>query len=152
MKAKTVELLNTLITINNDRIEGYTIALKATEELDLSNLFSRFISTSEICQQELLNEVKALDGEVSNRTIMTASKFFSSWIDVKAAIKVKDLKAILNTCEYGEAKVLDAYDKVLKNKLDYLSEGQQRMIISHISSLKFDHKNVKTLHDAFIEA
>ena len=32
---KTIEALNTLITINNDRIEGYETAAKETEEQDL---------------------------------------------------------------------------------------------------------------------
>jgi hypothetical protein len=32
-------VLNTLITINNDRIEGYETATKETEEQDLKTLF-----------------------------------------------------------------------------------------------------------------
>ena len=31
---KTIEVLNTLITINNDRIEGYETAAKETDEQD----------------------------------------------------------------------------------------------------------------------
>jgi hypothetical protein len=43
-KEKTIEVLNTLITINNDRIEGYDTAAKETDEYDLKNLFSQLAS------------------------------------------------------------------------------------------------------------
>ncbi len=50
-KAKAIEVLNSLITINNDRIEGYETASKETEEHDLKTLFAQFISTSRKCKQ-----------------------------------------------------------------------------------------------------
>jgi hypothetical protein len=46
-KEKTIEVLNTLITINNDRIEGYETAAKETEKQDLKVLFAQFSSTSQ---------------------------------------------------------------------------------------------------------
>ena len=42
---KTIAVLNTLITINNDRIEGYETASKETEEQDLKALFAHFTAT-----------------------------------------------------------------------------------------------------------
>uniref|UniRef100_UPI0025C47882 YtxH domain-containing protein n=1 Tax=Marinilabilia sp. TaxID=2021252 RepID=UPI0025C47882 len=50
---KAIEVLNSLITINNDRIEGYETASNETEEPDLKNLFAQFISTSQKCKKEL---------------------------------------------------------------------------------------------------
>jgi hypothetical protein len=43
---KTIEALNTLIQINNDRFEGYDSAFKESEEQDLKTLFSQFMLTS----------------------------------------------------------------------------------------------------------
>ena len=37
--AKTIEVLNTFIEINNDRIEGYKVASKGTEKYSLKSLF-----------------------------------------------------------------------------------------------------------------
>ena len=39
---KTLDVFNTLIEINNDRIEGYETATAETEEQDLKVLFSQF--------------------------------------------------------------------------------------------------------------
>lgn len=145
---KTIDVLNGLITINNDRIEGYETASKETEELDLKTLFSRFISTSLKCHQELVREVNALGGEEAEGT-KTSGKFFRVWMDVKAALTGKDRKAILNSCEYGEDQALEAYDKALEKGSEHLSAHQVSMIISQRSALKADHDHVKALRDAY---
>ena len=138
---KTIEVLNSLIIINNDRIEGYETASTETEELDLRTLFAQFISTSQICKIELVLEVSTLGGEVAEGTT-TSGKFFRVWMDVKAALTGKDRKAILDSCEYGEVKALDIYDDVLENNLEHLSVQQQIMIIAQKSLLKADHDHV----------
>ena len=74
-KEKAVEVLNSLITINNDRIEGYETASKETDEHDLKSLFAQFISTSQKCKQELVLEVNKLGGGASEGT-KTSGKFF----------------------------------------------------------------------------
>jgi uncharacterized protein (TIGR02284 family) len=148
---KAIEALNTLITINNDRIEGYEKASDETEEMDLKTLFAKFISTSQQCKQELVMEVNKLGGEIAEGTKISG-KFFRAWMDVKAAFTGKDRKAILNSCEYGEDQALEAYDNVLKDELEHLSSGQQTMIITQKSLLKADHDHVKALRDALVDA
>jgi uncharacterized protein (TIGR02284 family) len=150
-KNKTIDVLNSLITINNDRIEGYETASKETEEHDLKTLFAQFISTSQKCKQELVREVHTWGGEEAEGT-KASGKFFRAWMDVKAALTGKDRKAILNSCEFGEDEALNTYDKVLKNDLEHLSEEQQTMIINQKSLLKADHDHVKALRDALVEA
>ena len=146
-KEKAIEVLNTLITINNDRIEGYETASKETEELDLKTLFAIFISTSQKCKQELISEVHTLGGEVAEGTKISG-KFFRVWMDVKAALTGKDRKAILNSCEYGEDEALDTYEEALENGLEHLSAVQQTMVIAQRSLLRADHDHVKALRDA----
>lgn len=72
---KPIEVLNALITINNDRIEGYETASKETDEQDLKTLFAHFILTSQKCKQELVSQVYALGGEPSEGTKISG-KFF----------------------------------------------------------------------------
>ena len=52
-----IDVLNSLIVINNDRIAGYQRAMDETEEGDLESLFSQFINTSQKCKEELVSEV-----------------------------------------------------------------------------------------------
>ena len=146
-KEKAIDALNSLITINNDRIEGYETASKETEEHDLKSLFAQFISTSQKCKQELVKEVHNLGGEIAEGT-KTSGKFFRVWMDVKAALTGKDRKAILNSCEYGEDKALETYNDVLENDLEHLSADHSTLINEQKLQLKADHDHVKALRDA----
>ena len=150
-KEKTIEVLNTLITINNDRIEGYETAAKETEEQDLKTLFAQFSSTSQKCKTELNNEVSKLGGTPSEGT-KTTGKFFRAWMDVKATLTGKDRKAILNSCEYGEDVAKDTYEKALKNDAEYLSAEQQTMIKAQHTLLVADHNKVKSMRDDLVTA
>jgi uncharacterized protein (TIGR02284 family) len=146
---KTIEVLNTLITINNDRIEGYETAAKETEDQDLKTLFAHFSATSLKCKTELKIEVSKLGGTPAEGT-MASGKFFRMWMDVKAALTSKDRKAILNSCEYGEDMAKDTYEKALKNDAENLSSEQQTMIKAQHTLLKADHDKVKSMRDLVI--
>ncbi|MBK9737647.1 MAG: PA2169 family four-helix-bundle protein [Saprospiraceae bacterium] len=143
---KTIEVLNTLIIINNDRIQGYKKASEETEEQDLKTLFAQFSTTSRHCNGELSAEVSNLGGEPAEGT-MVSGKFFRVWMDVKAALTGKDRRAILNSCEYGEDVAKDTYEKALKNDVENLSAEQQTMIKAHHTLLVADHNKVKTMRD-----
>ena len=143
---KTIAVLNTLITINNDRIEGYETASKETEEQDLKTLFAHLTATSKKCKQELTNEVSKLGGTAAEGTL-TIGKFFRVWMDVKAALTGKDRKAILNSCEYGEDQAKDTYEKALENDKENLSIEQQTMIKVQHTLLGADHDKVKSMRD-----
>ncbi len=149
-KEKSIEVLNTLITINNDRIEGYETATKETEEQDLKTLFGQFISTSRKCKQELVSEVTRLGGEVAEGS-MTSGKFFRVWMDVKAALTGKDRKAILDSCEYGEDVAVDTYNKALRNNIGDITAAQQTLLNAQHALIKADHDKVKTMRDALVE-
>ncbi len=144
---KTIEVLNTLIIINNDRMEGYQTASKETEEIELKSLFARFISTSEKCKQELIREVNMLGGVVAEGTMVTG-KFFRVWMDVKSAITGKDRQTILSSCEYGEDVAKETYEDALENHSEHLNAAQQSLITSQKQLLQADRNHVKMLSDA----
>lgn len=150
-KEKTIDVLNSLITINNDRIEGYETASKETDEPYLKTLFAQFISTSQNCKQELVMEVNSLGGEIAEGT-KVSGKFFRVWMDVKAALTGKDRKAILNSCEQGEDEALETYEDVLKNDSEHLTADLETMIYNQKSLLQADHDEVKKMRDALVEA
>ncbi len=147
---KTIDVLNTLIEINNDRIEGYETACKETDDQDLKSLFSGFIQTSQECKQELVSEVVTLGGTPIEGT-RASGKFYRAWMDIKAAITGKDTEAILNSCEYGEDVAVETYTDVLKNEMENISPKQQSMINTQHGLIKADHDKVKELRDMLVD-
>jgi uncharacterized protein (TIGR02284 family) len=143
---KTIDVLNKLVTINNDRIEGYQTASEETEEQDLKALFQQFIDTSQKCRRELVNEVNRLGGEVAEGT-KTTGKFFRVWMDVKAALTGKDRKAIIDSCEYGEDVAKSTYEEVLQDDMASLSLQQQTIIRDQYMLIKADHDKVKSMKE-----
>jgi len=147
---KTIEVLNTLVEINNDRIEGYETAVKETDEIDLKSLFARLIHTSLTCKQELIEEIHKMGG-MSVTGTRTSGKFFRVWMDVKAAITGKDRRAILDSCEYGEDVAVDTYEKALENNLEYLTPEHQTLLNAQHEMIKADHDTIKELRDLAAE-
>lgn len=148
---KSIDVLNTLIQINNDRIEGYETASKETEEQDLKTIFATLSKTSEKNKQELTAEVIKLGGTPTDETKNTG-KFFRVWMDVKAALTGKDRKSILNSCEYGEDQAVKTYEDVEENDFEDLSAEQKNMVTAQYDLLKNDHDEVKAMRDSLTEA
>lgn len=143
--SKQVTVLNKLIEINNDRVEGYETATKETEDADLKSLFSRLQNTSHNNLSDLRAEVLSLGGEVEEGT-RTTGKFFRVWMDVKAALTGNDRGAILNSCEFGEDKALEAYEEVLEDKSN-MPLNHVALIYKQLGALRVDHDHVKALRD-----
>ena len=148
---QTIEALNTLVVINNDRIEGYETASDETEEKDLQLLFAIFAQTSQKCKQELVSEITRLGGEPAEGTRATG-KLYRVWMDVKAAVTGKDRKAILNSCEYGEDIAVGTYDQVLEDHNADLTVDELRMLTAQRALIKADHDQIKQMRDALAEA
>ena len=144
---KRIDVLNQLIEINNDRVEGYETASKETDAGDLKSLFSNLQSTSENNLSELRAEVSRLGGTPEEGTRVTG-KFFRVWMDVKAALTGNDRQTILNSCEFGEDKALETYENVLADEASVLSSEQSAMVREQQSKLRADHDRVKALRDA----
>lgn len=142
---KTVDVLNSLLQINNDRIEGYERAAKETDDADLKTLFSGMASKSVRMKGELIKEVAHHGGEPAEGT--TASgKIFRVWMDLKAAITNKDRKSILNSCEFGEDAAQETYTKAMDESKE-LPLHVVELIAKQKTELHRDHDRVKALRD-----
>jgi len=141
---RTIEILNKLVEINNDRIEGYETAGKETDEQDLKTLFKTLSKTSETNRKELSNVIVGLQGTPTDGTTITG-KFFRVWMDVKSALSGKNRKAILESCEYGEQKAVETYDEVLTSDLQHLNTEQKKMVSEQHMNLSKDHQHIKKL-------
>lgn len=142
---KTIDVLNSLIQINNDRIYGYETASKESEETDLKMLFSHTTETSLKCRAILVAEVKSLGGEQTEST--TASgKIYRIWMDFKAALTGKDRKVILDSCVFGEEAAIETYKEALNDE-EYLTSDQHMMIAEQLLSIKMDYDKIRRVRD-----
>jgi uncharacterized protein (TIGR02284 family) len=144
---QTVDILNKLVEINNDRIEGYETASKETDEQDLKTLFDELGSTSHQCRQELVREIESYDGVATDET-RNSGKFFRVWMDVKAALTGKDRKTILNSCEFGESHAVTAYQEVLQDDMEHISNDLRSLIRNQYAIIKEDHERIKILAES----
>jgi len=145
-KEATIDILNDLVQINNDRIIGYERALRETsvENDDLKTLFSRFIGESHQCKMELGTEIQAL-GEDMDTDSTTAGKIYRTWMDVKAAFTGHDRKSILASCEFGEDAAQRAYDAALED--DELPTFLREVITRQKATLRAAHDEIKAMRD-----
>ncbi len=146
---ETIDVLNTLVEINNDRIEGYVTASSETDDHELKTLFAKLAQTSNKCKNELVSEIIKLGGQPTEST-KTTGKFFRVWMDVKTAITGKNRKAILDLCEFGEDQALKTYEKALNDDIEHLNTPLQMLITSQYASITADHHTVKTMRDELV--
>jgi uncharacterized protein (TIGR02284 family) len=142
---KSIDILNDLLQVNNDRIEGYKHAAKETNEPDLKDLFAKFVEDSNKFKMELTTEVKNLGGTPVEGTRNTG-KIYRVWMDVKAALTNKDRKAILNSCDTGEGVAIGYYVDALED-LD-TSSSYYSLIKKQFEIIKEDRVKIKNLLDA----
>lgn len=146
-KEEMVDILNDLIMINNDRIEGYERALKeiAPEDTDLKSLFSRMIGESHKFKMELGTEVQALGEDMETGTTYTG-KIYRVWMDVKTIFTGHDRRTVLANCEAGEDATQRAYQTALEDK--ELPAFLRDIISTEKEILKTAHDEIKALRDA----
>lgn len=141
---RSIELLNSLLVINNDRIEGYKNASEETKDPDLKSLFAQFEQTSMKCRNELAAEIIRLDG-TQDEGSRTTGNFFRVWMDLKVALSANDRVVILDSCEYGERMIVKRYEDILTTELEDLSFDQKELLHAQHEFLKKDKEKIKGL-------
>jgi uncharacterized protein (TIGR02284 family) len=97
----TANVLDDLIKINNDRIEGYEKALKdiKPEDADLRMIFLKAIDQSRKIKMTLGNELQTLGENIPAGTSGSGS-IHRAWLEVKATFSGHSRHAILASCEH----------------------------------------------------
>ena len=145
---KTAEVLNDLIRINNDRIEGYNKAANELESKDVDpQAIFRQMSAESRSYVNDLGKYVATSGKKVETDTTVAGKIYRTWMDVKATFTGKDRKAILASCEYGEDAAQKAYDTALSSDAELSTEIRQ-LIMDQKTSLKRSHDIIKKMRDA----
>jgi uncharacterized protein (TIGR02284 family) len=147
---KPIEILNTLVGVNNNRIECYHFVATKTDISVLQVLFWRLTETSLQCREELVQEIHKLGGKPQDGTLGTR-EFFKAWLDVHAALSRQDHKAILESCCYEEGVVIKTYEQMLKNELDRIPGYQQQLLCRQYEVLRADSMKVNNLRNALVK-
>jgi uncharacterized protein (TIGR02284 family) len=145
---KSVEILNDLIQINNDRIAGFEHAANelGDNDLDLKVIFQNFKDESRQNVQALTNTVNQIGGEVETGTTVGGT-IHRAWLDVKATFSGHDRKSILEECERGE----DAIKKAYRDALAYdsgLSPDLKQLVSQQEEGILSAHNRIKALRDS----
>jgi uncharacterized protein (TIGR02284 family) len=146
---ESIDILNNLIVLNNDRIDGYEAAYSETYKEELRDLFKKLQQTSHECKSELESEVKRL-GATPEEGTMILGKLHRGWMDIKAAITGSDSDAILNSCEYGEQAIIKAYEDALEEDADDITYEQKAMLSQQLFMLKNDYEKVQLMQDLMV--
>jgi uncharacterized protein (TIGR02284 family) len=147
-KEKAIEVLNDLIEINNDRIDGFDRASKELGEgdSDLKALFSKFANDSRRNVQELSAIVSQAGGEVETGNSASGT-IHRAWLDVRATFSGHDRKSILEECERGEDAIKKAYRDALTED-NGLSTQYSQLIVQQQQVINEGHDRIKALRDS----
>ncbi|WP_158826313.1 PA2169 family four-helix-bundle protein [Mucilaginibacter lacusdianchii] len=142
----TVETLNDLIKIHNDRIQGYERAIKETpaENADLKQLFTGFIGDSHQFKLALATEVQTFARDIENTT-STSGDIHRTWINLKTFFTGHSTKSVLEECEFGEDATQKAYKSALED--EKLPAYIKDILTQQETNLKAAHDKVKQLRD-----
>jgi uncharacterized protein (TIGR02284 family) len=145
---ETIEVLNDLMQINNDRILGYEKALKELkpEDQDLKALFATMITESHRIKIALATELQTMGAEVEQGTT-TSGKIYRAWMDLKSIFTGHDRHAILSNCESGEDATQAAYRTALQH--DGLPSYIREMLVAQRDDLKASHDEIRALRDQY---
>lgn len=137
---KTVSVLNDVIEILNDRIEGYERAMKDVdfEDVDLKAMFSNLIHESRNYRNEVIQEISSLGGEPERGTT-TSGQIHKAWMDLKAAFTGKDRESILSSCEFGDNAALDTYRDALDEDVP---ASVREVLMRQMNSIQRTHDSI----------
>ncbi|MBE9586120.1 PA2169 family four-helix-bundle protein [Mucilaginibacter sp. JRF] len=146
---KSVEILNDLIQINNDRINGFEHASKqlSADDQDLRNLFTLFAKDSRTNVQELIAAV-ALMGEKPDIGNTVTGTLHRTWLDVKATFTGHNRKSILQECERGEDAIKKAYRDALAENA--YPDDIAAVLADQQAKVNEGHDKIKALRDSAV--
>ena len=145
---KSIEILNDLIQINNDRVKGYERAINELkdEDIDLRTVFQSYATNSSRHVVELTEIVVKLGGKPCDGTT-NSGKIYRAWMDVKATFTGFDRLTVLSNCEFGEDAAQKAYKFAIGEQFE-LTDEARTVILKQEAELKTAHDIIKEARDA----
>jgi uncharacterized protein (TIGR02284 family) len=145
---KSIEVLNDLIEINNDRIAGFGHATKdlGDNNLDIKALFQTIREESRYNVLELGSAINRHGGDPEMGT-SSSGAIHRAWLDIKATFAGHDRKSVLEECERGEDAIKKAYQDALSPDSD-LSPEFTEIVSGQLEEIIAAHNQIKALRDS----
>ncbi len=148
---KLIEVLNGLIEINHDRVNGYEKAIEETKDLDvdMKAIFRNMANDSSKYASELSTLVSGLGGTPADGTT-NSGKLYRVWMDIKTTFTGHDRQSVLELCEFGEDAAQKAYVAAIASDAEINADTRQ-LIVDQQAKLKKSHdiiKNYRDIHKA----
>jgi uncharacterized protein (TIGR02284 family) len=147
----TIETLNDLVKINNDRIEGYEKATKdiGDDQGDLKILFTSIIGESHQNKMEIGTEIEVLGADIDDTT-STSGALHRTWLEVKAAFTSGSTKSVLEECEFGEDAIKKAYQNAIEQ--EHVPAYIKDILLKEKTAIDAAHDKIKELRDQYQNA
>lgn len=145
---RTVSVLNDLLNITNDRIEGFSkVEDKVWDTYSpLKGDYDNMVSQSQTMKSELVSLIREKGGEPDNTT-SAAGALHRTWIDVKNSFSGDKSESTLENVVFGENAAIDAYQdaldsgdltpessKIVSDQLHHLKSSYSKF--SHLNEMK----------------
>lgn len=145
--SKTVSVLNDLLHIINDRLEGFEkVEGKVWEKNHkLQDQYEHITSQSKIMKNEIINRITNLGGNANDSASLSGS-FHRTWIDIKNSFIVGHLEeSTLQNVLYGETAAIQAYQEALdSNDLD---KDSADIVAEQLKKIKDSCHEFKGIYD-----
>lgn len=136
---KRIEVLNTLIGVNKDRILACERALgilASSKYRALEPIFNQRIRESQVFIYQLSEFITTLGGRSIEIGSMNG-KLFRGWLALKALFIAKRLNVLFEECEFTEGVAWKAYDRALAH--EKWSNTMLIILTSHWHALKHSY-------------
>ncbi|MDV7697955.1 PA2169 family four-helix-bundle protein [Chryseobacterium soli] len=141
---KTVSVLNDLLNITNDRIEGFSKVEDKVWDTHsaLKNDYDQMVSQSQVMKTDLIRLINQKGGQADNTT-STAGALHRAWIDVKNAFAGDKDESTLENVVFGEKGAIDAYQDALDS--GDLCPESARLVSDQLHHLKSSYSKFENL-------
>ncbi|MDQ0594160.1 uncharacterized protein (TIGR02284 family) [Chryseobacterium ginsenosidimutans] len=144
---KEVSILNDLLHITNDRIQGFAkVEGKIWEKYPHEKgEYARMVSLGKVMKNELIDLIKENGGEAEDSASI-AGALHRTWIDVKNSFTIGNTEeSALENVIFGEKAAVDTYQNAIDN--GNLSGKSLEIVSEHLKHIKDSYDQFKNISD-----
>lgn len=142
--SKTVETLNDLLNITNDRIQGFSkVEDKVWDDYTTLKIdYDQMVSQSQKMKSDLISLIREKGGEPDDSST-TAGALHRTWIDVKNSFTGNNSESTLENVVFGERAAIDTYEEALQD--GYLCPQSTAVVADQLAQIKSSYSKFENL-------
>lgn len=144
---KNISVLNDLLHIMNDRIEGFSKVEGKIWEMypDIKDDYDRMISQSKIMKNELINLIIEKKGSPEDSPSISGT-VHRTWIDIKNSFTLGNLEnSTLENVVFGEKAAIEAFQNAIDS--GNLSKKDISIVSEQLHQLKQSYDQFKKIEE-----